>query len=373
MTFPVRVGIIGLSAGRGWAALAHVPAIRAVDGVVLAGGCASSPESSARAAHAFGLRRAYATPEDLVTADDIDLVTVTVKVSRHHALVSAALKAGKAVLCEWPLGNGLAEAEDLARQAAERRLPAFVGLQVMSAPFIAHLADVVATGEIGEVLSTSILASGSAWGATLTPDQAYLMDPAEGASMLTIPMGHTLAGVQAVLGSVASVQAVTAVRRPTALEVGTGTVYQRRTPDQTALTLTLESGATGVVHYRGGMSKATNFHWEINGTRGDIVVSAPNGHLQMAAAQVAIAGPGDKSLRPLPTPPRYASVPGVPATSPAYNVAHAYERLVRALRDGTRTLPDFADGARHHRLLAAIEQAAATGERTSVHATPEPP
>lgn len=286
---PLRVGIVGLGAARGWAASAHVPAIRAVDGVELAGACGSTPESSRRGAEAHGLDRAYETPEALAASDDIDLVVITVKVSRHLSLVTTALDAGKAVLCEWPLGNGLDEAEDLARRAAERGVRNIVGLQVLSAPFLRHLVDVVERGDIGEVLSTSMIASGSAWGATLREDR-YLMDPAVGATMLTIPMGHTLAGVEAVLGRLVSVQATTAIRRPTATELPSGTVHRRGTPDQTVVTGILESGAPAVPHYRGGTSKATNFHWEINGSLGDIVVTGRNGHMQQGFAQVSMAG-----------------------------------------------------------------------------------
>jgi predicted dehydrogenase len=184
--------------------------------------------------------------------------------------------------------------------------------------------------------------------------------------MLTIPMGHTLAGVQAVLGSIVSVQAATAIRRPSAVELPAGTVHERRTPDQVALTATLDSGATLVAHYRGGMSKATNFHWEINGSLGDIVVTGTHGHMQMGMVQARIAGREDATLRPLPTPAQYVRVPGIPSTNPAYVVAHAYHRIVDDSRRGTKTVPDFADGVQHHRLLAAIEQAATTGTTVRV-------
>ena len=46
---------------------------------------------------------------------EVDLVVVTVKVPHHRELVPSALEAGKHVYCEWPLGNGLAEARKLAR------------------------------------------------------------------------------------------------------------------------------------------------------------------------------------------------------------------------------------------------------------------
>ena len=49
-------------------------------------------------------------------------MVVSVKVPFHHELVLAALEAGKAVLCEWPLGNGLTEATEMAALARQQNV-----------------------------------------------------------------------------------------------------------------------------------------------------------------------------------------------------------------------------------------------------------
>jgi len=45
------------------------------------------------------------------------------------------------------------------------------------------------------------------------------------------------------------------------------------------------------------------------------------------------------------------------------NVAQAYARFARDYRKGTQLCPTFEDAVTRHRLLNAIEVAAATGER----------
>src|SRR6201986_4621938 len=103
-----RVGIVGLSPGRGWAATAHIPALRALSDVFETAGVANTSLASAKAAAAaFGIPRAFESVADLVASPDIDVVAVTVKVPHHREVVTAALEAGKHVYCEWPLGNGL--------------------------------------------------------------------------------------------------------------------------------------------------------------------------------------------------------------------------------------------------------------------------
>lgn len=60
------------------------------------------------------LTLAFDNHQDLVNSADVDVVAVTVTVPHHLELATAALDAGKAVCCEWPLGNGLDEARRLA-------------------------------------------------------------------------------------------------------------------------------------------------------------------------------------------------------------------------------------------------------------------
>src|SRR3954454_18719883 len=94
------VGIIGVSPVRGWAATAHIPALRALPNYEIRALSAHSAESAHAAGEAFGVSAVFVDHEQLVTQPDIDLVAVTVKVPYHRQLVVAALAAGKAVYCE---------------------------------------------------------------------------------------------------------------------------------------------------------------------------------------------------------------------------------------------------------------------------------
>lgn len=367
---PIGVGIVGLSAGGGWARTAHVPALAALpDAYELRALSTSSTESAKAAGEKFGVPLAFGSVEELVERDEVDLVVVTVKVPHHRELVLSALAAGKTVLSEWPLGTGTTEAQEMAAFAQSRKLRGFVGLQARSAPPVRYLRDLVADGYVGQVLSTSIVASGRAWGATIDHRHAYLLDRANGATMLSIPFGHTADGLASVLGEFTELSAVTATRRNEVLHEETGQPVPTDVDDQIAVTGTLESGAVASVHFRGGTARSTNFLWEINGTEGDLLVTGDSGHLQFG--QVTIHGARGKSAEPaeLPVPARYdADVPALATArdTMAYTVAHAYAQLRADLSDGTRTVPDFTHAVRHHRLLDHVQQAALTGERQRV-------
>src|SRR5439155_1429878 len=85
-----------------------------------------------------------------------------VKVPHHLELATAALTAGKAVYCEWPLGNGVREAEQLAALAKQQGVLAVAGLQARAAPSVLYVRGLVRQGYVGEVLSTTLICSGAA-------------------------------------------------------------------------------------------------------------------------------------------------------------------------------------------------------------------
>jgi predicted dehydrogenase len=358
------VGIVGLQPGRSWGAVAHVPALRALsDDYEIVGVANTSRASAEAAAAACGLPRAFTDVPELVASPDVDIVAVTVKVPHHFEIVRAAIEAGKHVYCEWPLGNGLAEAEKLADLARARGVFSVIGTQARVAPEIAYLREVIADGFVGEVLSTTLVGSGGTWGTEVERRNTYLLDRANGATMLTIPFGHTMAAVRDVLGEVVELSARLATRRTSVRVIETGETRTMTAPDQVLIEGVLASGAPISVHYRGGAPRGTGFLWEINGTKGDIQVTGANGHAQMVQLFVEGARGDDRELRPLDIPEAYTS--GWPENVIPGNVARVYARMAADLRDGTRTAPSFDDAVALHRLIAAVEAAADNGGRVA--------
>src|SRR5207253_9365320 len=112
------------------AAQERLPALRPLAGDFDSTALPTSRRESADAASKLcGVPAAYDNHQDLVSNPAVDVVAVTVKVPHHLGLAAAALEAGKAVYCEWPLGNGLNEAETLAALAKNKGVLAVAGLQ----------------------------------------------------------------------------------------------------------------------------------------------------------------------------------------------------------------------------------------------------
>src|SRR5947209_7978982 len=219
----IRVGIIGANPDRGWAAEAHIPALKSLsDDFEITALSTSRRESADAASKLFGVPVAFDNHKDLVNRADVDVVAITVKVPYHLELATAALDAGKAVYCEWPLGNGLKEAETLAALAKKKGVLAVAGLQARSAPSVAYVHDLIKIGYVGEVLSTTLIGSGMGWGPTVEPFNAYLNDKRNGATMLSVPLAHATDALCHCLGQVRYLSHTMPVRRTSFTCVGPG-------------------------------------------------------------------------------------------------------------------------------------------------------
>jgi predicted dehydrogenase len=353
----MRVGIVGLSADRGWAAGAHVPALREVPGLELLACSASSAENARAAATKHGVPIACADAAELAAHPDVDLVVVTVKVPHHAELVAHAVANGKRVLCEWPLATDTAQAEAMTAAAGP---DAWVGLQARACPTLLMLRELIAAGDIGEVLSTTLVSVGELWGAMVPPGQEYTLDVANGATMMTIPFGHAVDALCHTLGEFDELSATTATRRPTVVRPD-GSTLPMTAADQIAVSGTLTGGAVASLHTRGGTTAGLRFHWEITGSDGEFVVVGRHGHLQFGLIELFRSTP-EGTLTPVLGAEKYALVPGDPA-SRSYTVAQAYAGLLADLADGGHRTPTFADAVTRHRMLDVVTTAAATGKR----------
>jgi predicted dehydrogenase len=358
------VGIIGVSPNRGWAATAHIPALRALPNYEIRALSGQNPESVRAAGEAFGVSAVFSDHEQLVTQADIDVVAVTVKVPHHRELVDAALAAGKAVYCEWPLGRDVDDARAMAALAAEERVHTVVGLQGRHAPAIEFVQELVLDGYVGEVLSTTMVGV-SVPGDIVVKPNAYMLDATNGANLLTIAVGHSLDTLNYILGEFADLSAVSDLRRPLITIDETGEQIVKTAADQIAVIGTLTSGATASIHIREAVAGGTGFLWEINGTDGTLRITADAAFPGIFPVSVAGAQRRNE-LTELAVPealtqkwPALTSLQG----APAFNVGRTYAAFADDIEHGTHTVADFDDAVRRHEVLAAIEESAASGER----------
>lgn len=154
---PLRVGMVGYAFMGGVHSHAWRSAHRFFDLpltpelTALAGRNASSVQA---AADKMGWTSVETDWRRLIERDDIDLIDICTPGDTHAEIAIAALQAGKHVLCEKPLANSVAEAEEMTRAAsaaAADGVMAMCGFTYRRTPALALFRQMVRDGKVGTI------------------------------------------------------------------------------------------------------------------------------------------------------------------------------------------------------------------------------
>ena len=136
--------------GTGFIGPVHVEGlIRA--GVNVAGILGSTKAKSRRTAEELGLKHGYASLDELLADEDVDVVHITSPNRYHFEQTARTLQAGKHVLCEKPLAMNSRESTELLSIADDSDRVAAVNYNVRYYPLCLEAADRVRRGEVGEM------------------------------------------------------------------------------------------------------------------------------------------------------------------------------------------------------------------------------
>jgi predicted dehydrogenase len=359
MTDRVRAGIVGT----GFMGTVHARAIRRAGGVVsrIVG---SSPGSSRDASERIGAEFVTRTVEELLAADDVDVVHVCTPNATHAPLVRAATAAGKHVVCEKPLAVHPAEAADLVALASDAGVTATVPFVYRFYPTVREARARVADGTTGPVrlLHGSYLQD---WLAEDSDDNWRVDAAAGGASRAFADIGvHWCDLVEFVSG-----------HRITRLAARTITAIPERggrpvtTEDAAVVLFETDRGAFGNLTVSQVSPGRKNRLWfSVDGAAESLCFDQENPEsLWIGGREVnrqLLRGTSEH-----PAAARYATVPaghpqGYQDCFDAF-VADTYTALAGEAPDG---LPTFADGLRAARITQAVLDSAASSRWVDVAA-----
>ncbi len=140
--------------GVGFIGPVHIEALQRA-GIRVKGVLGSNAEKSAEAAKRMGLPLGYSTLDELLADPEVDVVHLTTPNHLHFPQATAALNAGKHVLCEKPLAMNSSESQQLVELARQRGRVAGVAFNIRYYPLCHEAADRVASPEFGETLHIS--------------------------------------------------------------------------------------------------------------------------------------------------------------------------------------------------------------------------
>jgi len=349
--------------------------------------CGRDAARAAEAAQRLGWAESETDWRRLVERQDVDLVDICTPGDTHAEIAIAALEAGKHVLCEKPLANSVAEAEEMtaaAERAAASGVRAMVGFTYRRVPAIALARQLVQEGRIGEIrhVRAQYLQD---WIADPEAPLSWRLDKSQAGSGALGDIGaHVIDLTQHITGqriTEVSGQLETFVKeRPIAAEHAglAGSAGEGRGP------VTVDDAAVFIARFTGGglgVFEATRFatgrknaiRIEINGSAGSLAFDFEDMnvlHLFDASDPAETAG----FRRILVTEPGHPYVaawwPPGHGLGYEHGFTHQVVDLVRDIAAGRQPEPSFADGLQVQRVLAAVETSSDTRtwqaiERTS--------
>ena len=152
----LRIGLIGTGyMGRGHTAafvgmpgiFGHQPARPALEIIADV-----NEDLASSAAAELGFKRWTADWRELVADPDVDVVAITTPNNVHRDMGIAAASAGKHVYCEKPLARNATEAREMAEAAEAAGVVTLVGFNYLKNPLQGYARDLIASGELGEII-----------------------------------------------------------------------------------------------------------------------------------------------------------------------------------------------------------------------------
>ena len=360
----IRMGVIGANIHRGWAPRSHLPAIVASPEFELTAVCTTRKDTAEESAKQFGARLAFDDYRDMLAHPDIDAVAVVLRVPAHYQPTLDAIKAGKHVFTEWPLGKTLAEAQEMAQQARSKQVQHMVGLQARANPAIIYMKELVETGYVGEIMSchVSVIRGGVL---QRTSDRTWQRDNSLGATTLTIPFGHTVDAFRYVVGDFSHVAAVVSTQAKQWLETDTQRLVDVTAPDNVLVSGRLANGGVASMHVAANPWAGSGYRMEVYGREGTLIVSGSNSP-QLVEVRLQGAKVGENRLQDLAVPAKYTYVSKDMPEGEPYNVGQMYALFARAIRSGQPCQPNFDTAVQLHRFIDTVQAASTQGRELAV-------
>ena len=139
--------------GSGWIAERFIESVRAHTKQDIVAVGSRSKDRAEEFASRMALKRAYGDYQELVAADDLDVIYVATPHNMHHEGVTLALNAGKHVLVEKPIALNHAQALEMVELARRKRLFLAEALWMFYLPKFDVLRQLLETKAIGQIKS----------------------------------------------------------------------------------------------------------------------------------------------------------------------------------------------------------------------------
>jgi predicted dehydrogenase len=328
--------------------------------------CGRSAAQVEQAARQYGWQETATSWHDVVERRDIDLVDIVTPGDSHHDIAVAAARAGKAVFCEKPLANSVADAELMLAAVRTAGVPHMICHNYRRVPAVALTRRLIDEGRLGRIFHFR--------GTYL---QDWIVDPSfprvwrldrtkAGSGALGDIASHVIDLARYLVGEITEVTGAVETfikERPLPDDPG------RRAPvtvdDASAAVVRFENGALGTIEATRLATGRKNYNrFEINGSLGSVAFNLERLNeleLYLSSDPGSVRGFHDVLVTEGEHHP-YLKAWWPPGHIIGYEhtFTHTVYDLLEAIAAGTPPSPGFEEGVRNQRVMDAIERAAAT-------------
>ncbi len=343
--------------------------------------CGRTKDAVDKAAAEMGWEEAVYDFDKLLERDDIDLIDITTPNNAHVPMAIKAMKAGKHVISEKPLGMTVAECEEAVKVAEETGRIHMLCHNYRRVPAVTLAKQLIQSGAIGDIYH---------WRAQYLQD--WLMDPGAplfwrcrkevaGSGALGDLMAHSIdlalwlvGDIDKVSGSMKTFVKERPLLTSTDGGLGGGASAEMGevTVDDAAMALAqFSNGAVGTFECTRFAAGHKNYNcFEINGSKGSIRFNLERmNELEYYDGTDACEEAGFRTIIANDTCHPYQGLPGGgPRFWPAgHNIGYEHtfintiNDLLVAIDTGVQPWPNFNDGLKIQKVLAAVEASANSG------------
>jgi len=301
---------------------------------------------------------------EAIARDDIGIVDICTPGDSHAEIAIAAAAAGKAVFCEKPLANTVAEAEAMLAAVREHGVVHMVCHNYRRVPAVAFAKRLIESGRLGEIRHYR--------GVYL---QDWIVDPQfplvwrlvkerTGSGALGDIASHSIDLARYLVGEITDVAGMLETfihERPLpddASRTGRVTV-----DDAAACLVRFENGAIGTIEAtRMAPGRKNHNRFEINGSRGSLAFDLERlNELDVHFHDEPATERGFRTINVTESdhPFVHAWWPPGHIIGWEHSFTHTVFDLIEAIADGHVPQPSFVDGLQNQRILDAVERAAA--------------
>ncbi len=325
--------------------------------------CGRNAQNVKRAADRYGFKEYSTNWRKVIERKDIDLVDICTPGNWHRPMAIAAAQAGKIVFCEKPLANNVEDAQEMYKAVKKAGVIHMLCHNYRKVPAVSLAHRLIEEGRLGDLYHFR--------GTYL---QDWIVNPnfplvwrlsrrAAGSGALGDLASHSLDLARYLLGEIRLVSGIlqTFVKERPLLsdprKKGRVTV-----DDAAAAIVRFHNGATGTIEATRFATGRKNYNrFEINGSRGSLVFNLER--LNELEVYFSDDPEGIRGFRTImvtdPIHP-YLKAWWPPGHIIGYEhtFTHAVYDLMEAVADDRLPSPNFEDGLKNQKVLAAIERSA---------------